>query len=240
VNCGDACRLDRRCELYRDCEAGCPPLWDILITSIPHRHALLCGLLAELDRQRAELLGPGAIGRMGAIVYRDNLELPYGDKTGVLMRASRAQYVSCIDDDDLPGPGYLAWIWSALAGRPDFVGYPVRWTRDGQEQIPVSHSLRHGCWGAAGDGQLIRDLSEKNPIRRELALLGPWSGGYEAERRWAEAVRATGRVRTEVWVPEPLYWYRESSADTFKTGRQPLPGPLPELPSYPWLAVLGH
>jgi hypothetical protein len=239
TDCQDSCLLDRRCEQYRDCEIEAPPLWDILITSIPHRHELLCGLLAELSCQREALFGPDADGsKVGALLYRDNLELPYGDKTGVLMRASRAQYVSCIDDDDLPGPGYMSWIWAALASRPDYVGYPVRWTRDGVAQLRIEHSLRHGGWGA-DDGLLKRDLSEKNPIRRELALLGSWSGGYEAEARWAAEVRATGRVRTEAWIPEPVYWYRESTADTFQTPRQPFPGLLPELPSYPWLMVIG-
>jgi hypothetical protein len=212
-------------------------VWDILVTSVPHRHEKLAGLLAELDRQLSELFGPGPVWPAGVLLYRDNLQASYGAKTGALIRASAAEYVSCIDDDDLPEPGYAAWIWAALASRPDYVGYPVRWTRDGQPQARVEHSLRHGEW-VNGEDVICRDISEKNPIRRELALLGPWEGGYEAEKRWAGAVRASGQCLTEVWVPEPLYWYREDTADTFTTSREPWAGPLPELPSYPWLTLM--
>jgi hypothetical protein len=43
-----------------------------------------------------------------------------------------------------------------------------------------------------------------------------------------------------VFIPEPLYHYRYSSADSFTTPRQPVPaGDIPPLPSYPWLTVLG-
>ena len=101
----------------------------------------------------------------------------------------------------------------------------------------VEHSLRHGRWENR-DSILLRDLSEKNPIRRELALLGPWDGAYEAEKRWADGVRASGRVITEAWIDKPMYYYQYSPSDYFKTPREPMPPPLPALPSYPWLEVL--
>jgi hypothetical protein len=213
-------------------------LWDILVTSIPHRHATLLELLAELGRQQDDLFAPGPYGA-GVLVYRDNLEVPYGDKTRVLLETSDAEYVSCIDDDDLPCSGYLSCIWAALAARPDYVGYPVRWFRNGTEQIPVEHSLRHASW-SEGDGILKRDISEKNPVRREIALAGGWEGGYGAESRWADKVRASGKCVTEAWIGEPMYCYRENTSDTFQTQRSPWPEPLPELPSYPWLTVLGR
>lgn len=209
--------------------------WDILTTTIPHRHAALLGLLADLNRQLAQ---PALQAHVGVIVYRDNLTVSYGAKTRALLEASQAEYVSVVDDDDLLAPDGVARICAALTGRPDYVGFPVLWTRDGKPQLRVEHSLRHGGWGAE-EGVLKRDISEKNPMRRELALLGTWDGGYEAEARWAASVRATGRVRTEKWLDEPVYFYRESTADTFKTDRQPWPehAILP-IPAYPWLTVL--
>jgi hypothetical protein len=187
-----------------------PPSWDILIASILHRHATLCELLADLDGQWQ----PG----LGVRLYRDNLEAAYGDKIRVLLESSSADYVSCVDDDDLLAPGGVARVMTALAGRPDYTGFAVHWTRNGTAAAPVEHSLRHGGWGSA-DGTLLRDLSEKNPIRREIALLGP-----------------SGRCVTEAWIPPPaVYLYRENTGDTFLSARMPLPGPLPELPSYRWL-----
>lgn len=205
------------------------PTWDILITSIPHRHDLLCALLEELGRQ----MRPG----IGVIVYRDNLEKSYGGKTGDLLNASQADYVSCIDDDDFIAPDFTDRVLAALEERPDYVGYPVCWTRDGVPQRHIEHSLRHGRWSDEG-GVLRRDISEKNPMRREIALLGTWDGGYAAEVNWANEVRATGRCMTEAWVDEPMYHYRESFAAGWHAPRQPFSGELPELPSYLWLRYL--
>jgi hypothetical protein len=203
--------------------------FDILISSIPHRHESLCALLEALD---AQLPSPG----VGVRLYRDNLEATYGEKQAALLASSQADYVSYIDDDDLPAPDYVARICAALAEGPDYVGYPVRWTIDGEPQIRVEHSLRHRRWENA-PGMLLRDISEKNPLRREYAHHGVWQGGYGAEQQWAAGVRSGGHVRTEVWIPEPMYYYQYSTTGNFGTVRHPM-AELPDLPSYPWLTVL--
>lgn len=216
------------------------PTWDILITTIPHRHTVLCELLDSLNRQ-IEVAPPSyRMYGVGVILYRDNLEVPYGDKIRALQEASEADYVSCVDDDDLLAPDGVARVTAALRSRPDYVGFPVLWTRDGVPQLRIEHSLRYGNWGGNGE-MLFRDISEKNPMKREIALAGKWEGGYSAETRWAHSLRETGLLdpAREAWLPEPVYLYRERTADTFTSAREPLPGPaiLP-LPAYPWLRVL--
>jgi len=203
--------------------------WQVLITSIPHRHEKLLELLACLDEQ--------AQAGFGALLYRDDLEVPYGDKTQALLEAATADYVSCADDDDLLAPGAVGKILAALENLPQYVGFRVRWTRNGVLQAPVIHSLACGGWHDRPE-RLERDITQFNPIRRDLALLGRWEGGYEAERRWAAQVRESRRVGDEEFVDEELYYYRECMQDTFKTDRKPL-GSMPELPSYPWLRQIG-
>jgi hypothetical protein len=206
--------------------------WDVLICSIPHRDATLRELLAELDRQGRHVRG------FGARIFRDNLKTPYGDKCAALLRSSQAEYVSFIDDDDMIAPDYVTRVMQALAGEPDYVGFPVRWTRDGAEQIPVEHSLRYPGWEDRGD-LLARDLVQFNPVRRQLALMSTWSGGYAADSRWAAGLRDTGLVRREAWIPDWMYHYRDSAGDTFLTPRTPLPDDqIPPLPSYPWLTAI--
>jgi hypothetical protein len=212
-------------------------LWDLLICTIPHRHGTLCELLADLDTQITALGTPGLVG---AILYRDNLTVSYGDKTQALVHASEADYVSCIDDDDLLAPDGMRRIVGALAHVPDYVGFAVRWTKDGVPQIPVEHSLRHPRWENGAD-MLRRSVMHFNPIRREIALAGNWSGEhYGAEKRWGDGVIASGLCRNEIWLePPPAYLYRNSDADTFKTGRQPLPETaIQPVPRYPWLTIL--
>jgi len=213
------------------CTPGPDPTFDILITSIPHRDGLLRGLLAELDQQIT-------IPQIRCFVYRDNLELKYGDKTRVLVETSQAEYVCCVDDDDMIAPDFMRRVMAALRKRPDFVGYPVLWTRNGVQQIRVEHSLRYAGWNG-NDQLLYRDLSEKNPIRRELALLGKWEGSYAAERAWADNVRATGLACKEEWIDDPMYYYRENPDIGFLVERKPFEEPLPDLPDYDWLTVIG-
>jgi hypothetical protein len=209
--------------------------YDMLICSIPHRDATLRELLAELDRQLHATMW-NYIPGIGARIFRDNLETGYGEKCQALLESSAADYVSFVDDDDMVAPDFVPRVMKALADEPDYVGFPVRWTVDGAPSLKVEHSLRHPGWQNHGD-RLIRDLVHFNPIRRDLALLGTWSGGYGADFRWAEQVRATGRVRTETWIGEEMYYYRNRPADTFQTHRQPAEKIMP-LPEYPWLTAI--
>ena len=209
--------------------------YDILIPTIPHRHDQLCTLLAEIDRQWQ----PG----LGVRILRDNLERPgifsYA-KWQDLLETSVADYVSWAGDDDMIAPGYVARVMAALEDGPDYVGFPVRFTLDGQPQQPVEHSLRHGCWDDWHGGIMVRDIVHTNPIRRELALLTSWGIDNPAEDLyWAARLRVTGRVKDEIWLNEPMYFYQASAASGFWAVRGPLPDSLiRKLPVYPWLTTM--
>lgn len=202
------------------------PLWSILIATIPHRHDKLVRLLATLDAQ----MRPG----VEVIVYRDNLEVPWVKKCRDLELASAADYVSHLDDDDMVSPDFVPRIVEAMETGPDYVGFKVRWFEDGIRQRPVIHSLTAGGWHDA-ETVLFRDLTDKNPLRRELALQATWRGGNGADRLWAYSLRSLGVVKTEAFIPDELYLYVHDTFDTFLTIRDPMPAPLPELPEYPWL-----
>jgi hypothetical protein len=210
--------------------------WDILLPTIPHRHESLCALLAELDRQWQ----PG----LGMLVLRDNLQRPGNAsyaKWQDLQEWSHADYTSFIGDDDWIAPDFVARIMGALEQGPDYVGFAVAYTYDGQPRIPVEHSLLHGGWWNSSN-LLARDIVHHNPIRRELALLATWRTDIQtADSFWADDLRATGQVRSEVWIPEPMYHYRQSAATWTEGGIAQL-GPLPAdqikpIPEYPWLLV---
>jgi hypothetical protein len=211
--------------------------WDLLIPTIPHRHEMLCELLAELGRQ--------AVPGFGVRVWRDNLERPgiaSYEKWQDLADSSQADYISYAGDDDWVMPAFVARVMEALEGRPDYVGFPVRFTEDGTDKPHVVHSLRHCGWN---DGpQLTRDIVHQNPMRRELSVLARWGtwGTRGEDADWASAIRATGRVRTEAWIDEPMYWYRRVSNRNFWATADTRPmaaGDIPPLPEYPWLTALG-
>jgi glycosyltransferase involved in cell wall biosynthesis len=189
--------------------------WDLLICSIEHRTDMLDALLTELGRQ----LAPG----VGVRVYRDNLETEYGAKCQRLLDSSEAEYVSFLDDDDWIEPDFIEAIMAAVEERPDYIGFKVRFTKDGNPQLPVFHTLQYGGWIDAPDA-LYRDIVHFNPIRRDLATRGVWAGGDGADRRWANQLREQGCVKTEVFIDREMHHYRNRSHDTFvfSSVQQPL------------------
>jgi hypothetical protein len=161
---------------------------------------------------------------------------------------SQAEYTSFIGDDDWVAPDYVAKVMAALETGPDYVGYKIRYTSDGRRMMPVEHRLSHGNWWNTAE-MLYRDIGIHNPIRRELALLATWAQDHQdADVTWARNLRATGKVKTEVWIPEEMYYYQETTSAAEHAGRSwtywggGVPQPMPEseilpVPEYHWLTV---
>lgn len=211
------------------------PSWDLLICSLAHRHRVLCELLEELDRQWI----PG----LGVILFHDNMEASVPRKRQELLRASQADYVSFLDDDDWIMPDFTKRIMSALESQPDYIGFQVKITYDGEPQKPCFHSLSYGRWYEWQD-RLERDITHLNPIRRRIALLARWEEthdrGWAEDKRYADQIRASRQCCSEIMIHEPMYHYRRSSYDNFQVLRLPLPkDELLPLPQYPWLKVIG-
>lgn len=199
--------------------------WDILISTIPHRHQQLCNLLATLNWQ----IIPGVT----VIVFRDNTENPVGDKRQILLESATADYISFVDDDDMVPQNYVSRIMTALKEHPDYVGFPVSYFVDGVFQRNYEHSLRHQ------PGEFVRDLSHLNPMRREFALQGRFSGGFGEDGRWVGMVRESGMVKKEVWIPEVMYYYRYSTANSSHFTKSPLPQEsVNPLPNYSWMITI--
>lgn len=207
--------------------------WDILVASIEHRTDMLDALLGELERQ----LVPG----VGVIVFRDNLETALSNKCQRLLESSTAEYVSFVDDDDMVAEDYVQAIMEALKQNPDYVGFNVLYTVDGNPQLPALHSLKHGGWRSEADA-LYRDISHLNPIRRELALRSPWTGrdDHVCDAQWAAGLREQGCVKTEVYIPRDMYHYRWRPAFSFQIAAAEAPltehPPRPDYPFVTWVS----
>jgi hypothetical protein len=213
-----------------------PVTYDLLIPTIPHRHELLCALLAEIGRQWL----PG----VGVRVHRTQPAVPgvvpgLREKNQALLNSSTAEYVSWLDDDDWLAAAYLPKVMEALERKPDYVGFRVAYTVDGQPRMPVVHSLRYHAWEDR-DGTLLRDITALNPVRRDLANLGRWDTAEQehgADHHWASQVRQSGLCKTEVFLDEDMYHYRYRPGDSYLSPREPVPD-WPPLPEYPWLTAL--
>lgn len=200
--------------------------FDILVNLIPHRLAKFTNLLDVLEPQ----IVPG----VRVLVAYDNLETPWTAKCNALQDAATADYVAHIDDDDLVAEDYVSQILQAISKKPDYVGFKVLWTQDGWPRLPVIHSLVCAGWQDTPE-RLLRDITDKNPLRRDLALLARWEGGNGADRTWADQLR--GNVKTEEFIDKELYFYREETDDTYLTGRIPFVSP-PVPPKRPWVTYI--
>jgi hypothetical protein len=111
-------------------------------------------------------------------------------------------------------------------------------TVDGLPAQRAEHSIRYDGWHDWPE-RLVRDISHLNPVRRDIAVMARFDGGDSEDYRWAAAIRATGLVREEAWIPEVMYRYQFSSTDSHRTRRRPLLlAAIQPLPAYPWLTVL--
>jgi hypothetical protein len=121
-----------------------------------------------------------------------------------LRRASNAEYIAFVDDDDLVAPDYVSTILPLLDG-VDQIGFELQCYIDAVA-LPKKtiHSLRHTGWFENALGY-FRDISHLNPMRRELALLEPMEGGHGEDKRWSDRMR--GKVKTEHYIPRVMYHY---------------------------------
>lgn len=219
------------------------PTWNILITTIPHRHDKLLGLLADLDAQ----MQPG----VSVLLCRDEHMAGYRPGLQALMDAATAEYVSALADDDSYAPDAVSRIMAALASRPDYVGFRNRITENGAWKGPVIHSLAYHGWNGCVPSELAfsrpwppdgfkLDLMYVNPVRREYAQQVRFRG-LACDTQWADDIRALGVVKTEVFIDAEIYYYERDLSDYISTPRGTFrEDVIRPLPSYPWLTVIEH
>lgn len=220
------------------------PTWQILVTTIPHRHDKLLSLLEYLDAQ----MQPG----VSVLLCRDEHLDGYRPGLQALMDAATAEYVSALADDDSYSPNAISRIMAALETHPDYVGFRNRIIENGVPRPPVIHSLAYYGWNGCvpSEGGYYRpwtqeqpftlDLMYVNPVRREYAQRVRFRG-LACDTQWADDLRELGIVNTEVFIDDEIYYYNRNLSDYISTPRgtfrEDVIQPLPE---YPWLTVVEH
>jgi len=208
------------------------------VPTIPSRSALFVRLMDRLLPQLDE-----HEGRVTVLAWR-NMGRPHlGPLRDAMLADAPGEYVSFIDDDDLVPDYYVAEVVKALAGRPDHVGFLLEYTSEQEGHPPgreiVDHSLRHGRWHRNCEGQLVRDFTHIDPIRRDLALHGQFARakkGRAEDRMWVKQVR--GWLRTEAYIDKIMYHYLWSyEGSSWGPDRVVMPGgPRPAIdhPYFVW------
>ncbi|MDQ8045258.1 MAG: glycosyltransferase family A protein [Patulibacter sp.] len=206
------------------------PTWTILVPTIPERAEtfgrLMYWLLPQLEEHG---------GRVTVLARRNVGAIPLGELRDLMLHAAPGEYVSFIDDDDMVPDYYVVEVLRALEDRPDHVGFQLNYFEDGRLSEVVDHSLRHGRWHRNLEGQLVRDLTHIDPVRRDLALRGQFGAarrGRAEDRAWVKQVRPL--LKTEAYIDKIMYHYLWSEAGSSWARNRviaPASVPLPELRS---------
>lgn len=176
--------------------------WTILVPTIGQRDALFRRLLECLLPQ----LDAWA-GSVRVLAYWNNGVPTLGEIRDSMVAAVGTDYVSFIDDDDLVPEYFVAECMTAMASRPDKIGFKVGYYVDGKLEEVADQSIRHGRW-ARIDGVLCRDITHVGPIRTEIATRGRFARarrGHAEDRAWVKQVRPF--VGTEVYIDKVMYDY---------------------------------
>lgn len=175
---------------------------EILILSLPQRKTFLSQLLSILEPQ-ISALPLRKFDSVDVRIENDYANLPVGDRRELVRKKATGEYITWIDDDDLISPSYISSILPLLNG-VDQVGFRLQGYHNGKIMKPTYHTIENEDWYDDLSG-FYRDISHICPMRRELALEAPMSGGEGEDWRWAEKMR--GKVKTENYIPECMYYY---------------------------------
>lgn len=183
------------------------PSWTILIPTLGQREALFRRLLDRLLPQTVPFEG-----RVKVRAWWNNGVPPLAEIRQGLVQSVDTDYLSFIDDDDMVPEDFVSMVMRALVTRPDYVGWWVRYFSGGQDREIIDHSLRHGKWSEdRATGRLVRDISHINPMLTSVAKLADFRTarpGRAEDRPWVDQIRATGLLRTQVYIPAVMYEYR--------------------------------
>jgi glycosyltransferase involved in cell wall biosynthesis len=139
----------------------------------------------------------------------DNGEKSVGAKRNELLEAAKGDYVVFIDDDDMISPFYVFGILNAIQQSPDCVGIEGIITLKDIGPKKFIHSLQYTDWYEENE-IYYRCPNHLNPIKREIALDAKFPDKY-----WQEdkdfSQRLKGKLKTEVFIKGPIYYYYPST-----------------------------
>lgn len=187
------------------------PKWTILIATLGYRQHKLDHLLAGLLPQVS-----AAGGQVRVLALRNHAERPLGDVRQDLLEAADGEYVCFADDDDVLPDYYVGKVLPLLDG-VDYVGWRMQCEVDGVRFLPTYHSLRYSSWFHDQHGW-YRDISHLNPVRRALTEGTTFRAGWPEDTSWVGQLR--GRLKTEHFIEECMYYYFASTSDTVQRGVQ--------------------
>ncbi|MFO7257958.1 MAG: glycosyltransferase family A protein [Bacteroidota bacterium] len=176
----------------------------ILIPTLPtrrHFYERLHGLLTEQINAHPQ-------GNQIEIVTNDTgKEICIGTKRNLLMAAANGEYMAFFDDDDRPGPNYIARLMEGIAQGVDCCSLHGIITTDGRNPKHFYHSIQYDRMFEQ-DKVYYRPVMHINCIKTELArqcVFPEWK--YSEDSNFAFQLQHKGLLKKEHVIDEVIYYY---------------------------------
>jgi glycosyltransferase involved in cell wall biosynthesis len=173
----------------------------ILTVTLESRSAVFQNLIRALNAQSDKTVE--------MLANLDNGEKSIGAKRNELLKAAKGDYVVFVDDDDMVSPYYVSSILGAIKSGPDCCGLEGIITTKTFGPRKFIHSLKYTDWYEENE-VYYRCPNHLNPIKREIALeVGFPDLSFQEDKDFS--LRLKGKLQTEVYINQPLYYYYPST-----------------------------
>lgn len=155
----------------------------------------------------------GLHGKVEILSECDNKQMSIGSKRQKLLERASGEFIVFFDDDDEPYEGFLKNIVAVIENNPkiDCIGVNINMTTNGKTPQRLCHSLKYKEWKENIDGwDYVRNVTHRNPVRRELALkVGFKDLRFGEDRIYSDLL--TTLCKKEVYITEPSFHYKYSN-----------------------------
>jgi glycosyltransferase involved in cell wall biosynthesis len=178
----------------------------ICIATLPERKEQFDALVAFIRSQstQVEVVTNGA--------PRGTMSI--GAKRQAMTEQAQGDYIVHLDDDDWISPTYIADILQAASEGPDCIGgYELVEGLTGMPQFALwtrkVDRWDHGSVARRLGVSYVRTPGHKTPIRAEIAKAIAYRDmGFGEDEQYSKDLRASGKVKTEVFIPKVMQHYR--------------------------------
>jgi hypothetical protein len=189
-------------------------IWAICIPTITERENTYNEVVSELQKQ---IIDFGVFNLVTIISEKDNGQNSIGYKHNKMYLEADSDYVSIMDDDDLPLDGYISEGLKALMFLPDVVTFNVKVTnkKTGSVGAMFHHAGIEKTYHK--DGNWYKPPCHVNIIKRTIALAHPFIHIDKREKsdKGSDVIFMLDLLNSGTWknckymhVPEELYHYR--------------------------------
>ncbi len=181
----------------------------ILIPTVDSRAYQLAELINEINLQIDSLNAFESV-----CIYFLNNNKKTGDKRNELIDTANCEYVWFVDDDDMIMPNAIKNILQALESNPDALAINGIMTTDNKDERQwfIAKDNPYIADYSTGKEVYLRYTNHITPIKKEIAkLIGFPSVSNFEDKDYADRLKESGLIKTEVLVQEPVYHYKYST-----------------------------